>query len=316
MAPRGRRRRGKPVHGWLLIDKPMEWTSSDVVNKVRRHLNAQKAGHGGTLDPMATGLLAIAFGEATKTVGYALHGRKGYDFSVRFGQATSTDDAEGEVVATSDVRPSAEAIEAALPAFVGDVMQRPPAFSAIKVDGQRAYDLARAGEVVELEARPVICHGLAFQGFEEDGAARLRVDCGPGYYVRSLARDLAEAVGSVGHVTRLRRDRVAGLTLDNAIRLKDFLDLEPEEAIQEVLQPIEAVLDDIPAVTLSLQEAQLLRQGQPVRLLRKQDRQRVVDLSAEAAEEEATVVALADGRAVALATVEGPTLKPLRVFNT
>jgi len=312
--PRPRKRRGKPINGWLLIDKPTDWTSSDVVNKVKRHLDAQKAGHGGTLDPLATGLLAIAFGEATKTVGYALHGPKTYSFNLQFGRSTTTDDAEGETLHTSDVIPDEAAIRAILPQFLGVVMQRPPIFSAIKVDGQRAYDMARNGESVDLPEREVECHGIEFEGFVTPTEARFTVDCGPGYYVRSLARDLAEKLGSVGHVSALRRDRVAALDIDDAVTLDKFLALPPEDAIA-TLRPIQAVLDDIPAFAVSADEAQGLRQGQPVRLLKRQDRSRIIDLGLEDGDPDATVLITTEGQAVALATLDGPELKPLRIFN-
>ena len=202
-----RRKKGRPVHGWLVLDKPYDYGSTEAVSRLRWFAGAQKAGHAGTLDPLATGLLPIAFGEATKTVPYVQEGLKTYRFTARWGEATSTDDTEGEVTARSDVHPDAEAIEAALPAFTGTIQQRPPAFSAIKVDGERAYDLARDGAAVELEARPITVESFRLVEARE-GEAVLEAVTGKGAYVRALVRDLAEALGTVGHVSALRRTRV------------------------------------------------------------------------------------------------------------
>lgn len=202
-----RRKKGRPVHGWLVLDKPYDVGSTEAVSRLRWFAGAQKAGHAGTLDPLATGLLPIAFGEATKTVPYVQDGAKTYRFTARWGAATSTDDTEGEVVARSDVRPAPEAVEAALAGFTGRIMQRPPSFSAIKIGGERAYDLARDGEAVTLEARPITVESFRLVEASEDEAV-LEAVTGKGAYVRALVRDLAEALGTVGHVTALRRTRV------------------------------------------------------------------------------------------------------------
>ncbi|PKQ05352.1 MAG: tRNA pseudouridine(55) synthase TruB, partial [Alphaproteobacteria bacterium HGW-Alphaproteobacteria-11] len=195
-----RRKSGEAVTGWVIVDKPSGPTSSDVVNRVRRLFNARKAGHAGTLDPLATGILPVALGEATKTVPFIIDAAKGYRFTVRFGQATATDDAEGEVTATSPVRPSAADIKALLPRFTGPIEQVPPAFSAIKIDGERAYARARAGETVEMKPRPVTIHEIRLLGLPDADHAELEILCSKGTYVRSLARDLALSLGTVGHV--------------------------------------------------------------------------------------------------------------------
>ena len=206
-----RRKKGRPVHGWLVLDKPYDVGSTEAVSRLRWFAGAQKAGHAGTLDPLATGLLPIAFGEATKTVPYVQDGLKTYRFTARWGEATSTDDTEGEVIARSGVRPTPAEIEAALPALTGTIQQRPPAFSAIKVGGERAYDLARDGEDVKLEARPIDVDSFRLVEARGDEAV-LEAVTGKGAYVRALVRDLAERLGTVGHVTRLRRTRVGPFT--------------------------------------------------------------------------------------------------------
>ena len=200
-----RRKKGRDVSGWLVVDKPEGITSTAVVNKVRWAFDAKKAGHAGTLDPAATGVLAVALGEATKTVPFITDALKCYQFTVRFGQATNTDDAEGEVIATSDARPSDDEIRAALAGFEGDIMQVPPKFSAVKIDGERAYALARAGEDVEIEARPLFVDSLTLEGRPDADHAVLEMVCGKGGYVRSVARDLGETLGCLGHVTALHR---------------------------------------------------------------------------------------------------------------
>ncbi|RMD92040.1 MAG: tRNA pseudouridine(55) synthase TruB, partial [Alphaproteobacteria bacterium] len=196
-----RRRKGRDISGWLVVDKPAGLTSTAVVNKVRWALQAQKAGHAGTLDPLATGVLAVALGEATKTVPYVTDALKCYRFTVRWGEATNTDDAEGEVIARSDRRPTAEEIEAALPAFRGEIMQVPPQFSAVKIDGERAYALAREGQTPELAARPLWVESLELVEQPDEDHAVFEMVCGKGGYVRAIARDLGEALGTHGHVT-------------------------------------------------------------------------------------------------------------------
>ena len=253
-----------PLHGWLIVDKPLGITSADGVARVKRVLRQlgypkTKIGHGGTLDPLATGVLPIALGEATKLAGRMLDATKAYRFTVAWGTATATDDAEGVVSATSPVRPDAAAIRAALPQFTGPITQTPPVYSALKVDGERAYKLARAGEVVELASRELVIHHFALLDAEVDSAT-FAVTCSKGTYVRSLARDLALALGTVGHVSMLRRTRAGPFSLDDAITL-DKLNAFTQDALEQAVLPLTAGLDDIPAFAVSPEAALALRQG-------------------------------------------------------
>lgn len=308
-----RRRKGVPVHGWLVLDKPPGLTSTQAMAKCRWLLNAEKAGHGGTLDPIATGILPIAYGEATKTVPYAMEGEKTYRFTLRFGEARNTDDLAGTVTATSDARPSDEAIEAVLPRFTGWIEQVPPQFSAIKVDGERAYDLAREGETVDLKPRRVRVDAIHLTGRPSPDLAEFEVECGKGTYMRSLARDIALAVGTVGHVAALRRLRVGRFTLREAVTLEALERLIADGAAPPLL-PIETALDALPTVPLSETEAGRLRQGQPVLLIRRQDLERLSRV-AESVSGEATALATAHGQPVALVRVEGAEIRPVRVLN-
>lgn len=314
-----RRKKGQKVDGWLILDKPLGITSTQAVAAVRRIFDAQKAGHGGTLDPLATGILPIALGEATKTVPYVMDGTKTYRFTLKFGEARSTDDAEGEVIARSDVRPSDEAIRAALPAFIGLIDQVPPQFSAIKVDGERAYDLARDGETVELAARKIRIDDFRLVARPSADEAVFEVRSGKGAYMRSLARDLAQHLGSVGHISALRRLSVGGFTEERAISLdalKDLISLDAQGALGHIpaafmhLLPIETALDDIPALALSATEAIRLRSGQPVGLLHRQDRDRLREFVPGG-----MVCAMSEGKIVALTRYEGGELVPVRVIN-
>ena len=253
------------LNGWLVVDKPVGPTSAQVVGKLKWALRKGghgkvKIGHGGTLDPLASGVLPIALGEATKLSGYLLNGRKAYRFTVSFGAATSTDDAEGEVVARSEVRPTRDAILAALAAFTGPIRQRPPAYSALKVDGERAYALARAGETVELAERSLVIHSLELLETTDDSAT-LEVHCSKGTYVRSLARDLALALGTVGHVSLLWRIGAGPFTLDQALSLDKCVELVHGPAPEQALLPLTAGLDDIPALAVDPREAAALQQG-------------------------------------------------------
>jgi tRNA pseudouridine55 synthase len=252
----------RPVTGWLILDKPAGISSAQAVGKVRWLYNAMKAGHAGTLDPLATGILPIALGEATKTVPFIQDGKKRYRFTLVWGTSTTTDDTEGETVATSDVRPSADQVHAALPRFTGDILQRPPAFSAIKIDGERAYARARAGETVEMIARPVHVESLALL---DHGPVQstLELQCGAGTYVRSIARDLAEALGSRGHVGTLRRTAVGDFDERGAVTL-DALEAATDRAA--LLLPAAAALHHIPEIRLTADEAALVRNGNPVLL--------------------------------------------------
>ncbi len=307
---RGQRRRRadrNDFSGWLVLDKPAGRTSTDALSAVKRLLKPAKAGHAGTLDPLATGILPIAFGEATKTVPHVVDGRKVYRFTVRWGIATDTDDSEGEPIATSDRRPDREAIIAALPAFRGEIMQVPPRYSAVKVNGARAYDLARDGEAVALSARPIAIHRFDLVEMPDADHAVFEAECGKGGYVRALARDLGEALGCHGHVTALRRTRVGPFAEGDAITLDALGDMageRPAEAVAEVVQPTEAALVDLPSVEVDKRGAVRLRRGQSL-LLR----------GPEGTMQGATIYAMSGDHLVALGEVDGGELHPVRVFR-
>jgi tRNA pseudouridine55 synthase len=263
-----RRRRGRPLDGWLIIDKPPGMTSTDVVNRVRRGFDAQKAGHGGTLDPLATGVLPIAFGAATKTVPYVMDGTKLYRFTLSIGEQRDTDDADGAVIARSEKRPTDAEFAAALPAFCGDIMQIPPAYSAIKVAGERAYDMAREGRAPVLEARPARIDRFELIERIDASTAVFEVQSGKGVYMRSLARDLAAACGALGHVAALRRLRVGPFTEAQSISLDKCAardDIPP--ASPDLLLPVATALADIPALALTEAEAFFLSRGQALSLV-------------------------------------------------
>jgi tRNA pseudouridine55 synthase len=301
-----RRKRGKAVNGWLVLDKPAGMTSTQAVGVVRRLFDARKAGHAGTLDPLATGVLPIAMGEATKTVPYAVDGAKHYRFTVRWGAATDTDDSEGRIVETSDVRPARAAIEALLPSFIGEIQQTPPAFSAIKVDGNRAYDLARAGETVTLEARPVQIDALHLIEASHPDTAVFEARCGRGTYVRALARDMGRLLGCLGHLIELRRTRVATFTADTAVALPTLEAAADagEDAVLRLLLPVEAALGDLAMLTVSQSDAARLLRGQPV-LIRGRDAPNV----------ECATYATCKGQLIAVGHIEKGELHPVRVFN-
>jgi tRNA pseudouridine55 synthase len=303
-----RRRKGSPIHGWLVFDKPQGMTSTQAVSRVRRLYDAQKAGHAGTLDPLATGVLPIAFGEATKTVSFAVDGDKQYRFTVRFGVATDTDDAEGSVVATSEARPTRPEIEAALQSFVGEISQVPPRYSALKVAGARAYDLAREDQDFELAPRPALIESLELAVIPDRDHCVIVARCGKGTYVRALARDLGQALGTVAHVTELRRTKVGPFAEEAAISLAKLQELghsaAGRHALLSVLQPVETALDDIPALAISGQDAARLKRGQPV-LLRGRDAPIL----------KGPVYATSRGSLVAVGEVSQGELRPTRVFN-
>lgn len=297
------RKRGRDISGWLVVDKPAGITSTAVVNKLRWALDAKKAGHAGTLDPDATGVLAVAFGEATKTIPYITDALKCYRFAVRLGAATRTDDAGGEVIETSDVRPTDAGIEAALPAFVGDIEQVPPQFSAVKVDGERAYDLARAGERMDLAARPLWVESLTMLGRPDADTVELELVCGKGGYVRSIARDLGRALGCLGHVLWLRREWsgpfevLDGLTMETIGALAGTPDLEAK------LLPLELGLDDLPELRATPEGAVRLRNGNPGMVLPG---------DAEWGDE---VWVSHEGRPLAVGRYQSGEVHPSRVFN-
>jgi tRNA pseudouridine55 synthase len=299
----------RDVHGWVVLDKPVGMTSTHAVSVVKRLFTARRAGHAGTLDPLASGCLPIALGEATKTVPFVMDGRKTYRFSVRWGEERDTDDAEGRVVATSDARPTVEAIEALLPAFTGTIEQVPPRFSAIKIEGERAYDLARDGEQVELAPRPVEIHGLALTEVPDPDHAVFTALCGKGTYVRSLARDMGRALGCLGHVSALRRVSVGPFAENTMILLEQLEALchraaAGEASLADALMPVETALDDIPALAVSRADAARLQRGQAV-LLRGRD----------APIFRGTVYVTASGQLTALAEVDRGEIVPKRVFN-
>ncbi|HWK87948.1 MAG TPA: tRNA pseudouridine(55) synthase TruB [Xanthobacteraceae bacterium] len=301
------RREKRDVHGWLVLDKPVGTTSTAAVAILKRLTRARKVGHAGTLDPLASGLLPIAFGEATKTVSYVMDGRKVYRFKVRWGVETDTDDTEGKTIAESPARPSIAEIEAMLPAFTGIIEQTPPKFSAIKIEGERAYDLARAGEEVTLAARPVEIHSLGIVEAADADHTVFEAECGKGTYVRAIARDLGRALGTRGHVCELRRTQVGSFDEKSAISLAEVerLGAASPDALKEALLPVAASLALIPQVTLGPDDAQRIRMGQPV-FLRGRDAPIL---------EGTVTVAARGGALIALADVEQGALKPKRIFH-
>ena len=307
----GRRRKGDPVHGWICLDKPEGLTSTDAVSRIRRLFNAQKAGHAGTLDPLADGVLPIALGEATKTVPFAMEASKAYRFTIAWGRTTTTLDREGETIAQSDVRPSADEVAAVLPRFVGEISQVPPAYSAIKVDGERAYDLARAGETVELAARIVTIHDARLVGATDADHVTLEVDCGKGTYIRAIVRDIAEMLGACGHVSELRRTRVGPFRAESAVTLEYLEDLGHKARQSEALLPVETALDDIPALAVTDEDAFRLKQGRSIVLVPRQ----VEAVKARLKPGSRTVSAMSGDRMVALCEMRAGRLEPSRVFN-
>lgn len=296
-----RRRKGDKVDGWLVVDKPSDYSSAKIVAIAKRVFNAQKVGHGGTLDPLATGILPIGFGEATKTMPYIVDATKEYEFTVKWGTATDSDDCEGDITHQGGHIPCAHDIDAALNAFVGTIEQTPPAYSAIKVNGQRAYVLARAGEEVKLTPRSIEIQSLSHLSFDEKGGlSTFHVTCGKGTYVRSLGRDIALKLGTYGHVTALRRTRVGPFVLDAAISLEKLEDLRHSARAADDLQPITTALDDILAFAVTAQEAADIKMGRSI-------------LNPKAKQ---GVCVLMNGETpVAIAEAKDDHIRPLRVFN-
>jgi len=310
----GRRKKGNPVHGWVILDKPQGMTSTQAVAAVRRIFNAQKAGHAGTLDPMATGILAIALGEATKTVPYAMDAEKIYRFTAAWGQSRDSDDAEGAVTGTSDKRPSRAEIEAVLPRFTGLLNQVPPAYSAIKVAGERAYDLARDGETVTLEPRQVEVFEARLLDAQPD-RAEFEILCGKGTYVRSWVRDIALALGTLGHVCALRRTRLGSWEEKDAVGLDTLTPFMHSPAAFGYLRPLSTALDGIPALAVSGPDTVRIRSGNPI-LIRANLFARMKEGFGEG-ELPGQTVYLKDeeGSPVALAEIAEGELRPFRVFN-
>lgn len=298
---RNRRKRGRPLHGWVVLDKPLEMGSTKAVSVVRRLMDAQKAGHAGTLDPLATGILPIALGEATKTVPFLMDAAKSYEFDVTFGTSTDTLDAEGEVTGRSDVRATEADILAVLPRFIGVIEQIPPKYSAIKIDGKRAYDLARAGEAVEMKTRQVRVDDLRLISHTGDQAS-FAVDCGKGTYVRSLARDICEALSVEGHVSRLRRTRVGPFTLERSLTVDVLQNLCDGARADEGLLPLSTALDDIPVLAVTEQQLISLKQGRAIAAPTHSDKSE-------------WVLAEADGIPIALCQPRDGQIWPKRVFN-
>jgi tRNA pseudouridine55 synthase len=304
-----RKPKGRPISGWLILDKPVDFGSTEAVGKIKWLFNAQKAGHAGTLDPLASGMLPIALGDATKTVPYVMDGRKIYEFTVTWGEERSTDDLEGEVTQSSDKRPDEADIKALLPNYTGTISQIPPQFSAIKISGERAYDLARDGETVEIPSREVEVHRLTLLNCEAD-KAHFEVECGKGTYVRSLARDFGRDLGCYGHISSLRRTFVAPFAEDMMVPLSELVALEAIEDRDERLAALDAFLVDtaealsaLPQLRITDDQAHRLRMGNPI-ILRGRD--------APVAEPEA--VALAGGKLIAIGEIAGGEFHPRRVF--
>ncbi|MGE0626622.1 MAG: tRNA pseudouridine(55) synthase TruB [Hyphomicrobiaceae bacterium] len=308
-----RRKKGNPINGWIVLDKSAGMTSTQAVAAVRRIYDAQKAGHAGTLDPLATGILPIALGEATKTVSYAVDGEKAYCFTVRWGEQTNTDDAEGSVVQTSDRRPTVAEIEALLPRYVGTIMQTPPKFSAIKVEGNRAYDLAREGEPVELMPREVDIDALRLIDVPDDDTAVFAAECGKGTYVRALARDLGVELGCYGHVIALRRTRVGPFSEVEAVTLKELEDAAVQPATVETegraglagaLKPVQAALRELTMLNVGQADAARIGRGQAI-LIRGRDAPAMTG----------DAYAIWRGCPLAIGILERGEFRPVRVFN-
>lgn len=299
----GRTRKGRDISGWLVVDKPAGMTSTAVVNKVRWALDAKKAGHAGTLDPDATGVLAIALGEATKTVPYITDALKAYEFTIRLGQATNTDDAEGEITAESDLRPDEATIKEALCAFIGDIEQVPPQFSAVKIDGERAYKRARDGETMEIAARPLFVESLVLVDLPDVDHVTLEMVCGKGGYVRSIARDLGAVLGCHAHVRSLRRLWSGPFDVEDGLSLEQIDALAKSPALDGHLLPLEVALCDLPEVKATAEGAQKLRNGNPGMVL------------AHGVEYGDECWASFEGHAVAIGRYKSGELHPARVLN-
>ncbi|MHA1525197.1 MAG: tRNA pseudouridine(55) synthase TruB [Alphaproteobacteria bacterium] len=304
----GRNRKGAAIDGWLVLDKPEGMTSTQALGKVRWLLGARKAGHGGTLDPLATGVLPIAFGEATKTVAYLMEWRKTYRFTVKWGIETDTDDTEGVEIAASPVRPDLAAIENLLPQFIGTISQVPPKYSAIKIDGQRAYDLARQGQEPEMRAREIVVDSLTLVANDGPDKSTFEAVCGKGTYVRALARDMGRALGTFSHVCALRRTAVGQFCEDTMISLERLEELRHigagREAFEALLQPVETALDDIPALAIDTDDAVRLRCGQPI-----------IVCGSDAPVNCDAAYAVCRGALVALGEIRHGEMHPTRVFN-
>ena len=303
---RQRKKKGRPVSGWIILDKPYEMGSTECVSKIKWLYKAAKAGHAGTLDPLASGMLPIALGEATKTVPYVMDGHKTYRFTVRWGAETSTDDLEGEVTNTSDKRPSEEDIRAILGNYLGEIEQVPPKFSAVKINGERAYALAREGEEVEIAARPVTVHRFDLVEMRvNEGETVFEAECGKGTYVRAFARDMGRDLGCYGHVSELRRVAVGPFNEDDLVPLSELVELEGDlEALDEEILPTGIALEDLPEISVTKDQAQRIRSGNPV-LLRGRDAMTFAD----------EAFAIFGSDLVAIGAVDKGSFMPKRVFK-
>ncbi len=306
-----RRKKGRPVSGWLILDKPFDLGSTQAVGKVKWLFQAQKAGHAGTLDPLATGVLPIALGEATKTVPFIMDAEKTYRFTAKWGASTTTDDGEGKVIAQSDHRPSRDEVDAALDRFIGEIEQIPPQFSAVKIGGERAYDIAREGEEVKIEARIITIHDLRIVDAPSADEMVFEAVTGKGAYVRALVRDMAKALGTEGHVSALRRTAVGPFRAEDAVSLDALESIETPEARDDALQPIAFALSGLPQAAIDGPQADKLRRGQaaiiapPVAKGLRGERAGVIE----------NVLAVLHEDAVAICTLDGLKLQPGRVFN-
>lgn len=301
----GRRKKGDDVHGWLVIDKPRDMGSTDVVNQTRRLFNAKKNGHTGTLDPFATGVLPVAFGEATKLIPFVTDGDKEYEFVVQWGVATASGDTEGEVVSHCDKVPSKDEILSVIPKFIGDIKQVPPAYSAIKINGQRAYDLVRKGQEVEIPERIVTIYDLELLEELSENRAKFRVLCSKGTYVRTLGQDFAAALGTLGYLTELRRTKCGKFSLDDTILLENLKNMVHSDDLKSVLLPVITSLRDIAELAVTEADAAKLRQGQAVSPRLYQDQNL----------KEGVAVAVCNGELVAILRIEERRIAPQRVFN-
>ena len=301
----GQKRTWAKVNGWVILDKPLHTPSTKAVNIIRRAFNAAKAGHSGTLDPLASGILPIALGEATKTIPYVMDATKDYAFEVTWGAETTTDDREGEETLTSDHRPTMDEITSIIPQFTGRISQVPPIYSAIKKDGKRSYDLARNNQEVELDPREVDIHSLVCLANDTDKAS-FNVTTGKGAYIRSLGRDMARALGTRGHISSLRRLRVGPFSLDASISLDFFEKIDNSANAFEALHPVTTALDDIPALAITEEDATRLRRGQKIEV----DRSTIVSDA-----DDVVMTAIYQGQLVAMVSLRHTTASPIRVFN-
>jgi len=309
-----RRKKGNIINGWINLYKPANVGSTDVVRIVKRALKPQKIGHGGTLDPLAEGILPLALGEATKTIPYCQDALKEYHFTIRWGQQTTTDDGEGEITHELDHRPSKSELQGILREFTGEIEQVPPQFSAVKINGERAYDIARSGEIADIKPRVVYIETLTILDTDQD-TATLSCVCGKGTYIRSLARDIGTRLGTFGHIKHLKRCSVGPMNEKNAISLEFFEKIDHSADLDTVLLPPETMLDDILALALNEQEAARLKNGQSVTFVSKPDVERLKSAGIEGFNEVHTALATCNGLAVAIVEIAGTQISPSRVFN-